>query len=73
MLRCCFRAWAATSPLPDVQLQLVPVGKLRDELLVSFGFDSAQLVIEVDDGEHDTEFRPQLQHDAQQCDRIGPA
>ena len=57
----------------DVQLQIVPVSKLRDELLVSLGFDSAQLVIEVDHAEHDTEFLPQLQHDAQQSDRIGPA
>ena len=60
-------------PAADVQLQLVPVGKLGDELLVSLGFSSAQIVIEVNDGEHDTEFLPQLQHDAQQRDRISPA
>ena len=56
-----------------VQLQLVPVGQLGDELLVSLGFDSAQFVIEVDHREDDAEFRPQLEHDAQQRDRIGPA
>ena len=57
----------------DVQLQFVPVGKLGDELLVSFGFVSAQFVIEVDHREHDAQLRPQLQHDAQQANGIRPA
>ena len=56
-----------------MQFQFVLVGQLGDELLVGFGFGSAQFVIEVDHGEHDANFRPQLQHDAQQGDRIGPA
>jgi hypothetical protein len=60
-------------PTAGVQFQLVPLGKLGDEMLVSFGFDPAQFVIEVDHGEHDTQFRPQLQHDAHQGNGIGPA
>ena len=57
----------------DMQLQLVPVSQLGDELLVSVGLVSAQLVIEMDHRKNDTEFRAQLQHDSQQGDRIGSA
>jgi hypothetical protein len=52
--------------IADVQLQIMPVGQLGDELFVSVGFRSAQLVIEMDNRKDDTEFLPQLEHDSQE-------
>jgi hypothetical protein len=54
----------------EVKLQPVPLGDLRDKLTVSIGFDSAQLVIEVDRRKNDAEFLPYLQHDSQQSYRV---
>ena len=73
MLRWWLRAWAATSPRPGVQLQLVPLGQFGDELLVGVGFVSAQLVIEMDHRQDDTELRAQFQHDSQEGYGIGSA
>ena len=73
MLRWWLRAWAATSPAAEKQLQLVPVSQLGDELLVGVGLFSPQLVIEMDHRQDDTEFRAQLEHDSQQGYGIGSA
>ena len=47
--------------------------KIVNELLVSIGFRSPQTMIEMDDREHDAQFRTEFQEEAQQRYRIGPA
>lgn len=47
--------------------------QLGDELLVRIRLRSAQLVIEMNDGENDPQFSPHLQQQPQQSDRINAA
>jgi hypothetical protein len=54
-----------------VQLQFLLLGQVGDELLVSVRFATAQIVIEMDDGEHNAEFSPQFEQQSQKRDRIG--
>ena len=56
-----------------VQLQFVMPGQLRDEALVGIGFRSAQIVIEVNDGEHNADFVAKLEQQSKQRHRIGSA
>ena len=41
--------------------------------LIRVRFRSAQLVIEMNDGNYDAQFLTQLQEQTQQCNRINPA
>jgi hypothetical protein len=58
---------------PVEQFQLEAIGQLGDELLVSVGLVSAQLMIEMDHRRDDTELGAQFQHDSQEGYGIGSA
>ena len=51
----------------------MPVSQLGDELCVSLSLGSAQFVIEVNYRQDNAEFLTQLEHDAQQRNRVSPA
>ena len=60
-------------PGTSVQRQLKPVSQLGDKFCVSLSLGSAQFVIEVNYRQDDAEFLTQLEHDAQQRNRVSPA
>jgi hypothetical protein len=47
--------------LAEVKCEFVPTGEFCDKLLVGIRFRATQLVIEVDDRKHDSQFAPQFQ------------
>jgi hypothetical protein len=51
----------------------MPVSQSGDELCVSLSLSSAQFVIEVNYRQDNPEFLTQLEHDAQQRNRVSPA
>ncbi len=56
-----------------IRFQIVPARQFRDEPLVGIRLLPTQLVIEMNNGEDDAEFAPQLQQQAQERNRINPA
>src|SRR5580698_6445745 len=49
------------------------LGEAGDELGVGVGVGSAELVVEVNNGKNNTDFRAKLEQQAKQCDRIAAA
>ena len=56
-----------------VEFQVEAAGKLAHELLIGIGIGAADFVIEVNNGEDNSEFGARFQQQAQQRDRIGAA
>jgi hypothetical protein len=47
------------------------LGKVGDELCVGVGSGSAELVIEMDDGENNANFGAEVEDQTKECDRVG--
>jgi hypothetical protein len=54
------------------KLEIVRARQTRDKLLVGIRLRSAQLVIEMNDGDNDAKFVTQFNHQPQECNRIDP-
>lgn len=55
------------------EFQIILTRQIRDELLVAIRLRTAQLVIEMNNRENDTQLAPQFEHQPQQRNRINPA
>ena len=60
-------------PAAAMQLQFVMPCQLRDKTLIRIGFRPAQIVVEVNDREHDADFLAKLEQQSKQRNRIGSA
>jgi hypothetical protein len=69
LMRSQFRCIAALA----IKFQPVGAGQACDERLIRFGFNSAQFVIEMNDGEDEAEFVAKFEKQSQERDRIDPA
>jgi hypothetical protein len=59
--------------LAEVKCEFVPTGEFCDKLLVGIRFRATQLVIEMDDRKHDSQFAPQFQKKAEERDGVRAA
>ena len=56
-----------------MKFQIVRARQIGDEFLIRVRLCPAQLVIEMNDGEDNPQFLPQLQQQPQKCNGINPA